>query len=139
MIYCIDASAAVRFLVPTPGTESAQAFWVEALRNGDRLVSPPLLLAETTSIVRCCVYNDHIIHDEAMAAVRLLLGLPIEIDSRAEQYREALDFANRLGHSKAYDVQYLAVARLNDCPIVTADRGLAAIAGTLNVRARLLA
>lgn len=139
MAYCVDASAVVRFLVPTPGTESAQEFWLQALRDRERLVAPPLVLAETTSAVRRCVYNDFILHDDAVAAVRLLLGLPIEIDMRVEQYREALEFANRLGQSKAYDVQYLAVARLNDCPIVTADRTLATVAGTLNIRARLIA
>lgn len=139
MAYCVDASAAVRFLVPTPGSETAQEFWLQALRDEERLLGPPLLLAETTSVVRRCVYNDFILHEEAVAAVRLLLGLPIEIDARVEQYGEALGFANRLGQSKAYDVQYLAVARLNDCPIVTADRTLATVAGTLNIRARLIA
>lgn len=139
MAYCVDASATVRFLVPTPGTEAAQLFWWQALRDSERLVAPPLLLAETTSVIRRCAYNDFIIHEEAVAAVRLLLSLPIEIDGRVEQYEGAMDFANRLGQSKAYDVQYLAVARLNDCPIVTADRTLAAVAGTLNIGARLLA
>jgi predicted nucleic acid-binding protein len=139
LTYCVDASAAVRFLVPTPGSEPAQPFWWEALREGERLVAPPLLYAETTSAVRRCVYNDFITHDEAVGAVRLLLGLPIEIDARVEQYEDALEFANRLGHSKAYDVQYLAVAHLNRCPIVTADRAMAAVAGTLNIRALLIA
>ena len=139
MTYCVDASAAVRFLIPTPGTEAAQPFWWQALRDGERLVAPPLLLAETTSVIRRCAYNDFVVHEEAIAAVRLLLSLPIEIDRRIEQYEDALDFANRLGQSKAYDVQYLAVARLNDCPIVTADRTLAAVAGTLNIRSQLIA
>lgn len=139
MAFCVDASAAIRFLVPTPGNESAQEFWLQTLRDGERLVGPPLLLAEATSVLRRCVYNEFIDHEDAVAAVRLLLGLPIEIDARTSQYEEALDYANRLGQSKAYDVQYLAVARLNDCPIVTADRTLAAVAGTLNIRSQLIA
>lgn len=139
MAYCVDASAIIPLLVPTPNTPAAEPFWWRTLRTGERLVAPPLLFSECTSVIRRCVHNEFITHEEAVAAVRLLLGLPMEIDARLDQYEEALDYANRIGQSRAYDVQYLAVARLNDCPIVTADRTLASVAGTLNIGARLIA
>ena len=46
--------------------------------------------------------------------------------------------AGARAHSPAYDVQYLAVARMHDCPIITVDHGMAAVAATMNIQARLL-
>lgn len=108
------------------------------MQSGERLVAPPLLLAESTSVLRRYVFTEALEHAEAVAALRLLLGMPIEIEENAVVYQDALDFANRLGHAKGYDTQYLAVARLHDCPVVTCDRGLATVAQTLKLKARLL-
>lgn len=139
MTLCVDTSGIIPFLVPAEKTEEARAFWIRALAGGEALVAPPLLFAETTSVLRRLVYRGIIQHEEAAAALRGFLRLPIELVHVAAVYEDALDLANRLGHGRAYDVQYLAVARIHDCPVVTADRGMAAVAQTLNLEARLIA
>jgi predicted nucleic acid-binding protein len=43
----------------------------------------------------------------------------------------ALSWARKLGHSKAYDAQYLALAEEMKCPLLTADLRLARAARAL--------
>jgi predicted nucleic acid-binding protein len=80
-----------------------------------------------------------VLHEEAEAALGRFLRLPITVVHGPEVYLRALDLAYRLGHSKAYNVQYLAVAQIQDCAVVTADRGLHACARTLGIASRLVA
>jgi predicted nucleic acid-binding protein len=72
-------------------------------------------------------------------ALGSFLRLPISAVHGPEVYLRALDLARRLGHAKAYDVQYLAVAQIQDCAVVTVDRGLHESARTLGIASRLIA
>ncbi len=101
-------------------------------------MGPPLLLAEVTSVLRRYVYLGEIEHQEAVNALQDLLAIPITIVHESDLYPRALELAHRLGHARAYDVQYLAVAELQGCPVVTLDRGLYESAQALGIAARLL-
>lgn len=135
---CVDASVAIEGLLELPKSAQANAFWNETLESNTRLLAPALLYAETTAVLRLYVHRRHIDHDYAKAALQDLLLLPIEVTLAPEVYILALELARRLGHARAYDVQYLAVAQLNDCPVVTLDRGLYESARTLGIAARLI-
>ncbi len=50
-----------------------------------------------------------------------------------------MEFAQRLGHAKAYDVQYLAVAEMENATLVTVDGGMYENSRVLGIAARLLA
>ena len=139
MTLCIDASAVLSWLVPQQSSPAVSRFWVDTLEGGDRLVAPPLVFAETTSVLRRYVHRGVILHEEAVAALRELLELPLSSVHDRGIYLRALEFAHRLGEPKAYDVQYLAVAELQDCPVVTLDRGLYKSARALGIAAHLLA
>ena len=139
MTFCVDASAVIPLLLPLPTSPNVRQFWVDALDSDAHLVAPPLVFAETTSVIRRYVYLGTLLHEEAAAALRYLLRLPISAVHSPDVYLRALDLARRLGHAKAYDVQYLAVAQIQECPIVTVDRGLHEAARTLGVATRLVA
>ena len=101
-------------------------------------MAPPLLFAETTSVLRRHVHRGAIEHGEAVGALRDLLAMGIAIIDEPDLYLRALELARRLGHGRAHDVQYLAVAQMETCPIVTLDRGLYESARALNIAARLI-
>ena len=139
MALCLDASVAVAAFMPDPSRREAQDFVAASISRGERLVAPPLLLAETTSVLRRYVHLGTLQHDEAVAALQDLLASPLHLNDRPHIYPRALELARRLGHGRAYDVQYLAVAEMESCPIVTLDRGLHESARTLGIASRLIA
>lgn len=71
-------------------------------------------------------------------AVEDLLRLAIQIVHARRMYRNALNMAQRLGQRRAYDVQYLAVAKMENCPIVTVDRALHTSAAAPGIQSRHL-
>jgi predicted nucleic acid-binding protein len=77
-------------------------------------------------------------HDEALHLVSEMLRLPLRVSMMQRQFTHALELANRFRRSKAYDMQYLAVAELEDCEIVTLDGGIRQAAIELKRPYRLL-
>ena len=140
MVFCPDASALLPFLLPEePPAEAIGEFWSTLWRRGDRLVAPPLLFAEITSVLRRYVHTGTILHEEAVSALTQLFQLRLSVVNDPDLYLRALELSRQLGQPKAYDVQYLAVAEYQGCPVVTLDRDLYESARTLGIAARLLA
>jgi predicted nucleic acid-binding protein len=137
--YCLDASAVIAFLIPLSASHGIARVWEDILMSGERLVAPHLLYSESTSVVRRYVYAGAISHEEAQAALQRLLRLPISPMHSREIYLRALEFAHRRGHAKAYDVQYMAVAQMENAVLVTVDRGMYENARVFDIPARLLA
>ncbi len=139
MPFCLDASVVLNWLLPQRQTQAVQEFIVDCLRKGERLVAPPLLFSESTSVLRRYVHGGVLLHDEAAAALSDLLALPLATVHQPLVYFRALEFARLLGHAKAYDVQYVAVADVQRATLVTADSGMYHGALRLGVSANLLA
>lgn len=138
MAVCIDASAVIPFLLPLPSTDQVDAFWGSRLAN-ERLVAPALLFAEVTSVVRRYVHLGEVSHEEAVSGLTRLLRLPVATVHAPSVYLRALELAKRLGHMRAYDVQYLAVAEMERCAVATLDRGMYQNALRLGLQALLIA
>lgn len=141
MSICLDASVAVAAFMPDPAKPQARQFVFDCLRRGQRLVAPPLLFAETTSVLRRYAYLGTIAQKEALAALEDFLTVPIVIIDDSSLYVQVIELAARLGHARAYDVQYLAAARIEGkgCEVVTLDLGLSKAATVCGVAAQLLA
>ena len=89
------------------------------------VVAPPLLWSEATASIRQRVYRSEL---TPALAQRMLQGLAegrIRRVVRDDLYAEAYAIADRLGWAKTYDAEYVALARLLGCPLLTADARLA--------------
>jgi predicted nucleic acid-binding protein len=123
--WVVDASVAVKWVVPEPGTAEARAFLARAAEERATLLAPELLWAEVTNVLWKKATPGHGLSDrEARAALRVLLGSPIAVVSHAPIADAALQFGLALGIT-AYDSMYLALAEARDAVLVTFDTRLA--------------
>jgi predicted nucleic acid-binding protein len=130
----IDASVAVKWVVPEVGSDAASDLL------GRELWAPSLWLAEAGSALLKKTRRGEITVDEARLRAQDLMDAPIEPIELSVLLPNAMRMASELGHS-IYDCFYLAAALLRDTTLVTADRRFAAkVAGIshLGVRIELL-
>ena len=86
----------------------------------------PLWLSETTSAIRFLLSQREIDTDEAEEALRTIHSLRVEIVNEDEELcLRALEFAGKLGQSKAYNAIYLALAEKLVADFWTGDERLA--------------
>ena len=70
-------------------------------------MSPALLLAECTSVIREQVFRKRVSHAEGQRLLGNLLALPFEVFEGRDQFRRAFDLAERFRTLKAYDMRTL--------------------------------
>lgn len=135
--FAVDASTLLAFLLNEERTAAVRGFWAQLTRD-DQVVGPSLLLAECTSNIRTAVDTGRVPADEGPMLVSQLLHLPVRLNASVDQFRIAYEFATRLRRRKAYDMHYLAVARLEDAEVITVDGGMRQSAVELGIPVRLL-
>lgn len=138
MTCCVDASATVPWIIAHPLRQAVSPFWLKAIGDGSRIAAPVLIYSEVTTALRRLASARVISHEDAVLALGRMLVLPLASRHGAALYQRALELAQALELSKAYDTQYLAVAQLEGCELVTADATLHGHARKLGIRARLL-
>ncbi|NJM35909.1 MAG: type II toxin-antitoxin system VapC family toxin [Rhodomicrobium sp.] len=127
MTLVVDASIAVKWYFEQPGTDAARAI----AASDETLIAPDLIHAECGSAIWRYVRANVISEDKAKAIMpRLLLRLD-RFTAISELTDEALNLAIALNHP-IYDCFYLALARQEAAPLVTADKRLAALAERLS-------
>ena len=95
------------------------------------LVSPPLMWSEATSALREATWRGLLGREAALVGLQRLSDAPIEVRSPGTLHREAWSVAEELGWAKTYDAEYVALARLEGCPLLTRDAILKRTAGRL--------
>ena len=133
-IVAIDASLAMRIILPTPSSPDVERLFAEWREAGARVISSMLWLAESVSAIRKAVFARAITDSEGRDALADLLRLgvePVAIDP--DQCHSALQWAERLGQSRAYDGFYLGLAEKLGAPLWTADKRLANAARRLGM------
>lgn len=117
----VDASVAVKWLLPEPGSEAA----MELLRGRDILVAPELIRVEVASAVTRRFRRGELSADDSKEVVRLWMDVlkegVVQVQANLDDLREAANLAVDLRHP-IYDCIYLAVARRNAARLITADR-----------------
>lgn len=91
---------------------------------GERLVAPPLLWSEVRSVLHQALWRRATTRTQATAAQRRLAEAPIEQLIPPELGDEAWRVADEFGWAKTYDAEYVALARLLGCRLVTVDARL---------------
>ena len=84
-------------------------------------VAPALLWSEATSTLRELVWREHLTADDAHLAFNRLLDAKIERRASRRLYEDASALARELGWAKTYDAEYVALARMLGCRLVTLD------------------
>lgn len=132
--YTTDANVLIAWVFPGRMASVVREFMAE-LTGLDELVAPA---PECTSTIRREVHDRRLSSEDAREALEKLFSLPLQTFHSRDQFQRALDLAERFGHRRAYDMQYLAVAELTESELVTLDRGLQHAARETGVAVRLL-
>ena len=122
---CVDASLAVAWLFDEEYSENADGLRRQWRDRGIQMLGPALFHAEVTSAIRQHVYFKRMLPEEGEEAFSIYLDIPIRIIDEPKVYRKAWQLAKEFNLPVCYDMQYLAVAELEDCELWTADRRLA--------------
>lgn len=130
----VDANIAVRAVLPHDDRDRCLGAFVAWSRARAAPVAPEHWLAEAVSGIRRTRAAREISDSVAERAVADLFALGLtSVAVDIELAAAGLRWADRLGHSRAYDALYLAVAERFDAPLVTADQRLLARCGQLGV------
>lgn len=86
---CIDASLAVKLVLPEEHADRARALWMEWVRQGTECFAPVLWGYEVASVVRKYGHRGSLTPEEKDEALRLLLGSSIQIVDMSTLHRNA--------------------------------------------------
>jgi predicted nucleic acid-binding protein len=121
---CIDASLALKLVLPEPDSKTARALWQKWIAEQAVRVAPPLFLSEGISVIRNRAYRKHLLADEADEAAKSFLNLPVEIVSPSGLVERAWELSKKFERPNAYDSHYLALAENLQREFWTADERL---------------
>jgi predicted nucleic acid-binding protein len=121
----VDANVVLSLAIPFPYSQQAMQLMEMWAESSETLSAPLLLEYEITSALRKLIYLGDFSREEAFSTLTNILALRIHsYRPTAEHHQRALEWANFLGQSKAYDAQYLALAESLRAEFWTADRRL---------------
>jgi predicted nucleic acid-binding protein len=113
----VDASVAVKWYIPEPGSERA----ARVLAANHELLAPDLLLSEFGNVLWKKVRRGELLAADAnQILAQFLAASQITYPPIQSIVQPAFEIATRFGHP-IYDAMYIAIAAAHDCQFVTAD------------------
>jgi predicted nucleic acid-binding protein len=114
-VLVIDASTAVDLCLAPDGFAPLEE---------EDLIAPALILSETLSVLHELRWRNDIPEEMAGLALRRRAEMPVRIEQPSTLSEEAWRIADDFGWAKTYDAEYVALAQLNECRLVTVDARL---------------
>jgi predicted nucleic acid-binding protein len=111
----VDASVAVAATATPLGFERLRAF---------ELIAPPLLWIEAESVLHAMLWRAEVRADQAIEMRGRLRAAPIALDGPSTLPDASWALADEMGWAKTYDANYVGLAQLRDCGLVTLDARL---------------
>jgi predicted nucleic acid-binding protein len=108
----VDASVAVAACHTPVGFASLR---------GHKLLAPQLMVTEASSVLHEMAWRGEITGPRAKTMLKRLLKAPVEIRTPENLIEAAWDVADEFGWAKTYDAQYVALAQLLKCRLLTID------------------
>ncbi|MGH9112986.1 MAG: type II toxin-antitoxin system VapC family toxin [Acidimicrobiales bacterium] len=99
----------------------------------DDLVAPPLMWSEARSVLHELTWRREVQPEDAEATRARLEDSPVARRNPKRLGAEAWRIAEQLGWAKTYDAEYVALARLLRCRVVTLDARLRRGADRLDI------
>ena len=115
MTLAIDASLAVEASIAAAGFEAL---------GSQTLVAPALMWSEAHSVLHHRQWRGDLTAQQTLTARTVLAGAPIARVEDARIRDEAWRFADELGWAKTYDAEYVALAHILGCRLLTVDMRL---------------
>lgn len=97
----------------------------------EELVAPHLMWSEASSVLHELKWRHEISTELATIAIERLAAADVSARGPKGLSAEAWHIADRFGWAKTYDAEYLALARLLRCRLLTTDAKLKKAASTL--------
>jgi predicted nucleic acid-binding protein len=135
---CVDASLAIIWSIPAQQTPNAMNLLERWDKENMDLIAPPLINPEVTSAIRINVFFKKLTLAEGEEAFASFFDLSIKTLNHPVLCRKAWDLAKQYNRPRTYDMQYLALAELEDCELWTADARLVNSVKGQNRRVRCL-
>jgi predicted nucleic acid-binding protein len=88
------------------------------------LIAPPLMWSEARSTLHAALWRGELTPEHARESHERLLEAPVAARNPRGLGEAAWRLADELGWVRTYDAEYLALARLLDCRVVTVDARL---------------
>ncbi len=132
MTWVIDASVAVKWVIPEALTDQAERI----LASAEELLAPDLLLVEVANALWKKTERGELSSAEAGRALDIILSSGVVIRPSRPLLSRALVLAGRFAHP-VYDCVYLALAEHERATLVTGDERLLAIVAKKKARIRV--
>ncbi len=108
----VDATVALRASAVANGFDELGA---------EELAAPPLMWSEARSALHELAWRNEVTSDDAAATRDRLETCPVARRAPARLGEQSWRVADELGWAKTYDAEYVALARLLRCRVVTLD------------------
>jgi predicted nucleic acid-binding protein len=121
---CVDASVAVKWVIPEDDSDRARDLYVRAMADRDAVIAPPHMPIEVLNAIRKQVGRRELTPMEGEEAVTTFLDFNVSLAAPRQLYPDAMELALRFDRPTVYDTHYVALAQIAECEMWTADRRL---------------
>ncbi len=121
---CIDVNLVLKLVLVEEDSPKAQHLWDTWVDADIRIVAPPLLAFEGTSVICNKMQRGLVPPEEAELMFKAFHLLDVRLLYPDGLHETAWEMANRFNRPQAYDSHYLALAEILGLELWTADKRL---------------